>query len=45
MAKVQGQLDKQRMKARFRSKLEQEKERLKNDMNNKLTQQKVSSQI
>ncbi|KAK3876291.1 hypothetical protein Pcinc_018919 [Petrolisthes cinctipes] len=40
MAKVQGHLDKQRMKARLKTKLELEKERLKNDMNTKLTQQK-----
>lgn len=41
MAKAQGQIDKQRMKAIHKAKLEQEKEKLKNGMKVELSQQKV----
>lgn len=40
MAKNQGHLEKQRMKARLKSKLEAEKDRLKKDMNVQLNEQK-----
>ncbi|XP_045585184.2 kinesin-like protein KIF23 isoform X1 [Procambarus clarkii] len=40
MAKAQGQIDKQRMKAIHKAKLEQEKEKLKNGMKVELSQQK-----
>ncbi|XP_053648814.1 kinesin-like protein KIF23 isoform X1 [Cherax quadricarinatus] len=40
MAKAQGQIEKQRMKARLKTKLEQEREKLKTGMIAKLSQQK-----
>ncbi|XP_042224138.1 kinesin-like protein KIF23 isoform X1 [Homarus americanus] len=40
MAKTQGHLDKQRMKAWHKTKLEQEKEKIKNGLNAKFTQKK-----
>nr|XP_027230182.1 kinesin-like protein KIF23 isoform X1 [Penaeus vannamei] len=40
IAKSQGQLEKQRMKARLKCKLEIEKDKLKNDMQTKLSEQK-----
>lgn len=41
MAKVQSQIDKQRMKAKLRTKLEHEKVKLRSTLNSEINQQKV----
>ena len=44
LAKSQGELDKQRIKARLKGRLEAEKEKLKAEMQSKLQEQKVNTQ-
>ena len=44
LAKSQGELDKQRIKARLKGRLEAEKEKLKAEIQSKLQEQKVNAQ-